>query len=251
MKFRFLFFIILVFLIGNSHYYLFAQNNKAFDSDTSNKINKFDTSIVELRVNKRAIDSLLEEGNFEYYLVEPEEESLISQFRRWLINKIFRNLFVGEIDLVKIIVYSAFIILIGFLLYRLLTGSKSAMFFAGNEEKNKIKIGTKEELHRTNYDELLQKALSKEDYSEAVIILFHKALSLLSINELIKWRKDKTNYDYLYEIEQIEIKDRFRTISYYFAYVFYGKFIIDRKLYRKINQAFDKFFSSIIVKENV
>ena len=96
-----------------------------------------------------------------------------------------------------------------------------------------------------NFDELIDKAIAKRDYALAVRLLYQKSLLLLKNHELIIYKQDKTNYDYLHELANHPSASYFDRLTYFHEYIDYGQFDIDELRFKKIRSVFLQFEESL------
>ena len=62
----------------------------------------------------------------------------------------------------------------------------------------------------------LQKALAEQQFAYAVRVLFLMVLKDFSQREIIIWKRNKTNRDYLFEIRERELARSFRQMAHAF-----------------------------------
>ncbi len=94
-------------------------------------------------------------------------------------------------------------------------------------------------------NKLLKRALKNEDYALAVRYYYLKILQELQHKKYIKYDRDKTNSDYLFELEEEKMRKRFSYISYVYDYVWYGKFAIDEAKFKTIASKYNDFLDRI------
>ena len=70
-------------------------------------------------------------------------------------------------------------------------------------------------------------------------------LKKLSERNIIEWHVDKTNTDYLYEIQSKELKDNFQYLSYLYNYIWYGEFEMNDITFNQAQKAFEKTLQSL------
>ncbi|WP_443937521.1 DUF4129 domain-containing protein [Pedobacter sp. MW01-1-1] len=102
-----------------------------------------------------------------------------------------------------------------------------------------------ENIHEIDYDKELQSLLSQGEYRLAIRLLYLRTLKQLSDADIIHWQIDKTNYHYLSEINQPELKEAFASLTLKFDYVWYGNFAVDKESFEPINQSFNQFNTKI------
>ncbi len=104
-------------------------------------------------------------------------------------------------DIVSILFWTVIIALIvAALVYLIWLLSKSNSNYISQEESDNIINQIEENLIAANLDELINKAVQAGNWELAVKLNYFKVLKTLVVKELIKYRKDKSNKEYLYEI---------------------------------------------------
>jgi Domain of unknown function (DUF4129) len=102
-----------------------------------------------------------------------------------------------------------------------------------------------ENIHEIDYEQELQRLVAERKFRLAVRLLYLRALKKLSDAEIINWQPDKTNYNYLMEIDKPELRNDFSKLTIQFDYIWYGDFPIDEVKFEPINQSFNQFNSQI------
>ncbi|WP_431293586.1 DUF4129 domain-containing protein [Pedobacter sp. P26] len=102
-----------------------------------------------------------------------------------------------------------------------------------------------ENIHEIDYEQELQRLVAERKFRLAVRLLYLRALKKLSDAEIINWQPDKTNYNYLMEIDKPELRNDFSKLTLQFDYIWYGDFPIDEVKFEPINQSFNQFNSQI------
>jgi len=122
-------------------------------------------------------------------------------------------------------------------------------FFLPNK-KNKEKHWSElknlnENIHVADLDHLLMKALDEKNFKLAIRIYYLIIIKELSLRDMILWKKDKTNREYLREMQMNEHYSIFRKATNTFERVWYGERIIDEEDYQKINPVFKELIKRI------
>ena len=82
--------------------------------------------------------------------------------------------------------------------------------FQSKSATNKVHFMTKDEdIHEINFEEKITKLVDQKNYKEAIRLSYLRILKQLTDKELIVWKVDKTNLDYVDEIEDNEMKVAF------------------------------------------
>jgi len=80
-----------------------------------------------------------------------------------------------------------------------------------------------ERIHESDLDRFIREALEKENYPMAVRLYYLAIIKELSLKKWIKWKKDKTNRDYIRELSTTDWYPNFRNVTTLFEKVWYGK----------------------------
>lgn len=102
-----------------------------------------------------------------------------------------------------------------------------------------------ENIHEIDYEQELKRLVAERKFRLAVRLLYLRALKKLSDAEIINWQPDKTNYNYLMEIDKPELRNDFSKLTLQFDYIWYGDFPIDEVKFEPINQSFNQFNNQI------
>ena len=103
-----------------------------------------------------------------------------------------------------------------------------------------------EDIHELNLEALLQQAIANKDFRLAIRYYYLTTLKGLSNKQIIDYHKDKTNSEYLFEIENTQTRTEFSYLSYVYAYVWYGKFPVDENSFEKAQNKYQSFLNSIV-----
>jgi hypothetical protein len=98
-----------------------------------------------------------------------------------------------------------------------------------------------ENIYAIDLDAEIEKAVGQQNYRFAVRLLYLKSLRQLADAGLIHWEINKTNAIYIDELANAEQRIAFKMLTRQFEYVWYGEFIIDAHIFKKINTLFSNF----------
>ena len=101
-----------------------------------------------------------------------------------------------------------------------------------------------ENIHEIDFEGEIEKAIAVHNYRYAVRLLYLRSLKQLSDNGLINWQINKTNTNYVYELTNTEQREAFKRLTLQFEYVWYGDFLINGEIFKRINALFSTFKSS-------
>ncbi len=95
----------------------------------------------------------------------------------------------------------------------------------------------------------LSTAIDREEqngaYRAAIRLQFLKVLSGLFDRKLIGYAREKTNYDYAYEIQNVLVRKGFIDLTQCYNYIWYGQHEIDQKEYLLLRNQFETFHTCI------
>ena len=138
--------------------------------------------------------------------------------------------------------------IIGFVVYLIVRAilNKESMWIFGRARKAiSIHDINEENIHQMDFSQLIEETKKQENYRLAVRYYFLWLLKKLSAREIIDWHRDKTNSDYLYEINNAALRKDFEYLTYVYDYSWYGEFPLDDRAFAKAEKAFQKTFNTI------
>jgi hypothetical protein len=97
-----------------------------------------------------------------------------------------------------------------------------------------------EDIFAINYQKEIDQAVKMENYRLAVRLMFLRLLKTMSEKNVIQYRQEKTNLDYLLDTHQRPFyKDFFKVVRNY-EYSWYGLFEVNRDGYSMISKDFEQ-----------
>lgn len=78
-------------------------------------------------------------------------------------------------------------------------------------------------IYESDLDRFIREALEKENYTQAVRLYYLAIIKELSLKKWVRWKKDKTNRDYIRELSNTSFQHGFRNVTNVFERVWYGK----------------------------
>jgi hypothetical protein len=147
---------------------------------------------------------------------------------------------------VKFIFVGIILLLLAFLLFKIFSNRLSNKKVVTH--KNIVSIEDIEDLHlvpESELERLLREALERKDFNEAIRIYYVFIIRELSEKELIGWKKEKTNRDYLAELRPTQHYALFKELTLLFERVWYGDVLLAEPDYTRISPRFKTFADSI------
>ncbi|WP_034228346.1 DUF4129 domain-containing protein [Aquimarina pacifica] len=189
------------------------------------------------------------DSEFDYDTVEGETQNFLARFINWIFKGMQNMLGVDIspelISLIENLIYILLIIGAVYVVIRILAGKDAVSLF---RKKNTLVAPisiTEEHIENIDLNELISKALANNDYRLAVRYMYLKALQELSKANVIAYHFEKTNSDYLREINDTSIKQNFNRVSYLYDYIWYGEFELDKNGYQSAKTSFDQLNAKI------
>jgi hypothetical protein len=198
-------------------------------------------------------DAGIEQSNLDRYLndrkydysQEPGSRSWWDRFRNWInyqLGRFFNWLFGEEkagaylATFFRILPY-LFIAIIIFLIARFFLKVDKRQFANNAGSKNLVALSEEERImQEEDIQALIAEALAAQDYRLAVRYQFILCLKLLKEGEWIQWQPQKTNRDYVQELENPELQSLLQQAVRVYDYIWYGEFPLNESGYQKVLQ---------------
>jgi len=98
-----------------------------------------------------------------------------------------------------------------------------------------------ENIFDINYQREIEKAVNARDYRLAVRLMFLRLLKQLSQKKIIEYKQERTNLDYLSQLNSTGYYNDFFRLTRNYEYVWYGKFDVSRETFGVIKNQFENF----------
>ncbi|WP_439131036.1 hypothetical protein [Polaribacter sp.] len=135
-----------------------------------------------------------------------------------------------------------------FVILKVLLGSDFNIFKSNtsSQQLSDKLIYEDEDIQELNLDALLHQAISNKEFRLAIRYYFLSTLKTLSKKELIDYHKDKTNAEYVLEIENATTRKEFSYLLYVYSYVWYGEFPVDETNFNVAQNKYQSFLKSLV-----
>lgn len=207
----------------------FAQDNTISDENTAPYYQKQD-------ITKEDLKQYTNNDDFNYEETVADEDSLWVKFKRWVISLLMRLLsFFFGMDaasgilwfIIRVVPYIILAVLI-FLLLRVFLKMNSRNLLYGEQKKSEILFTDEEQIIKNeDINALITEAVKQQDYRLAIRYYYLLAIKELSQHNIIEWQQQKTNKDYIKEIQTNTLQTQFEKITRIYDYVWYGEFEVD------------------------
>jgi hypothetical protein len=140
--------------------------------------------------------------------------------------------------LIWVVIFAVFAI--GLAIY--LGGSNVGLFRKKNvKTANAGEEEITEDIFAINYQKEIDKAAAQGNYRLAIRLMFLRLLKNMSEKNIIRYKQDKTNLDYLMELHPTNYYNSFFRVTRNYEYSWYGQFNVSEDAYKLIRSDFDQF----------
>lgn len=211
---------------------------------------KYDTATLEIqKISEDELQGFRHDPKFDYEIVNTDP-SWWDDFKTWA-NNLFLRFFewifgveeaAGMLAIfLRIIPYLLLFTLL-FVLIKFFLAVNSRAPLHGQYDKAFVSLSDEEHIIKNeDIEELIKRALVDKNFRLAIRYYYLFILQLMSEKEIIHWETQKTNHDYLSELEKPDLKRPFSKITRLYDYIWYGDFPIDEQKYQRAVVAFTTF----------
>lgn len=143
------------------------------------------------------------------------------------------------------------LVALAYIIYRLLSHGKQPLFREDQDKGGAPSDWIEKKLMDINLETNLERTLAEKDYAMAIRYLHLINLKALAQSGQIEWDYKKTNHDFLYELNNEQLKKAFGETIRIFEYVWYGGFVISEEDFAKYRRIFEAFKAKISKKKNL
>ncbi|MGY5351814.1 hypothetical protein ACXGQW_04505 [Wenyingzhuangia sp. IMCC45533] len=178
------------------------------------------------------------------YVYEVQEPSFMIQLKKWLLDALIRllnNIGVSSPNLkyFSTFFYIVIALIAIYIIVKMILKNESQWIFRKKRKDNSLIYETEiENIEKANFSELVRSSVTNKDFRLATKYYYLWVLQKLSERGLIELNNLKTNADYQLEIEDSQHITLFKSVSYYYNYVWYGEFAIDETSFDKIKETY-------------
>jgi hypothetical protein len=224
-----------------------SLTSKSILINTKNSSIQYDSSTVNVRsVDFTKTKAYLKDKDFRYFEDPKFTMTLWERFMDWLYRQFAKltqyELYGTAWDILIYILIALAVIAILFGIYK----SEVKTLFFSNKNINGLNASeTMEDIHSIDYEKLIEDAISNNNYRYAIRLNYLRTLKILSDNGIINWKSDKTNREFIREINQTILKSKFENITTDFEAIWYGGFEINYSAYINLKDNYSDFNSSL------
>jgi hypothetical protein len=104
-------------------------------------------------------------------------------------------------------------------------------------------------IYESDLERYIREAVEQKNYTLAVRLYYLAIIKELSLNKVIRWKKDKTNKDYIREMRKTNSFQAFREATRVFERVWYGQGGLTEPDYQKIKPQFEALIKAAEARE--
>jgi hypothetical protein len=97
-----------------------------------------------------------------------------------------------------------------------------------------------EDIFAINYQKEIDRAAQQGNYRLAIRLMFLRLLKNMSEKNIINYKQDKTNLDYLLQLQPTNYYNSFFRVTRDYEYTWYGQFEVGEEAYNIIKKDFDQ-----------
>lgn len=216
---------------------------------------KKDTSVIqkksfseEAMKNYRSSDDFVYNEDYSFTSALDKLFDTLKRYFIWLLEKLFGPLFAKNVfDALPsrdIVIYTITFVLIG-LIILFFYKSKLRFLFYKKSKKSSSTAFIEENIHEIDFQTEILLAEDQQKFRLAIRLQFLSLLKQLDIINFIQWESQKTNREYIQELNDESIRSDFEELVSIFEYVWYGEFTPNIEQYKKAVVKFSQFRSTI------
>ena len=215
---------------------------------------KYDTSEIKQRkFDADKLDTYKSDKDFNYE-VKKREVTLLERVFDWfkrMLSKTLSWIFgvekaMGILAVIAKILPYIIAVIVLFLLLKFFLKVTINGIVSGKTNKAVVNLSDEAALIKNqDLSILIQKAIEQKNYRLAIRYYYLLALQKLSKHDFIEWQQEKTNEDYIKEIKQELLKNKFTSSTYLYDFVWYGNFDINELEFAKAETEFNELIKLI------
>ncbi|SEA05791.1 DUF4129 domain-containing protein [Bizionia paragorgiae] len=204
--------------------------------------------IQQQNITESDLETYKNDKNFDYTEVDTSDNWFV-KLKRWFRNLLFKvmeYLFgnVAASGIVKfifqVVPYIILAILV-FLLIKFFLKVNARNIIQGKQNKPEFEFTDEEHIIKNeDINALITRAIEQNNYRLAIRYYYLLALKELTDHNVIKWEQDKTNADYINEIENKTLQTNFKQATKIYDYVWYGEFTVDAIKFESLKKPFNQ-----------
>lgn len=231
--FRHIFHLLLLVIPVFSGITLFASIKPIVDS----------SDVVIRQPDQKFLDSYRSQKEF-IYAPAPLQTNFLKQLWIYLLNKIEEWIsFSKAIPLIfRILIWG----LVIFFVFIAITQTRLYhLFYSDNEIESTSYNISKSDEEIVDYDEAIGQFKARQQFRDAIRVFYLKVINGLFTHGYLQFSKEKTNFDYLHDLTNDDLKSQFSAITSIYNHVWYGDVEINEDQFLRLSSSFQSFYTTI------
>lgn len=222
-------FVIILFFTGSI--FCIAQKNLQRDS----------SAVVVRSFNYQQLQEFKKDKDFQYDHLSEPQKSLWEKFWNWFWRKVFKIMRTksGRTTVWTILIGLGTAAIVFFIIK--VMGMSNGGLFARQAENNLPYRAETEDINRISFDDAIEKAIAERNFRMATRLLYLQSLKRLSDKGYIEWNLNKTNSDYIIEVNGRPWQSLFKKLTYSFEYTWYGEMNVANNEFQHLQVQFQQF----------
>ncbi|MCG8604702.1 DUF4129 domain-containing protein, partial [bacterium] len=182
-----------------------------------------------------------EDDAFNYNQTPDKVDTIVDRVKLWFWKMLRRIPFNGFFLFWKILPYLILTFAVAFVVSRLMKTDIKGLFYRSGTTAKLEFSEVEEDIHEMDFRRLIDEAVAQKKFRRAVRLFYLSILKELTDKELISWKIEKTNHDYLNELDRPELRRPFAGLTDLFEYVWYGNVSLDNERFENAAEKFKSF----------
>ena len=225
----------------------FSQDDYTEESESTYEYVEHGTNTVETRRFNKELNSVYNGPEFQYKEVKKDKEEK-KEIKPREKDQFSLDFFKALTDFLSTVFpYLLALIVVIIIVKSVLAGNTDFWRFKKQKITKSaiVKEEIEENIEETDFEKLLKLAISNKDYRKATRYYYLLLLKQMNEKELINYHKDKTNSEYIFDLEKVELRKHFSYLLYIYDYVWYGEFNVNETNFVTIENEYQSFLKKI------
>lgn len=229
------------------------QSQSVTDTVVKKELQYDDSKITPIQFEENLVEEYKKDDEFDYVEFDAPDNwwtrfndwlsDLWNSFKRWLTGGKEVGGFLEF--LIEALPYILILTLLIFFIWLFTKVDISGSPLLGKTPSKVILSDEQEIIENQNIEKLIAAAVEEKNYRLAVRYYYLLILQSLSKKEIIDWKNEKTNHDYIQEISEASLKKDFSNVTRIYDFIWYGSFAVDEIAFAKAEKEFKNLNSSI------
>lgn len=186
--------------------------------------------------------------DYQYSRDAPPPENPLARFWEWLWRKIGK--FLSSKAYQNVWQYVVLILIAGVVIYLLMKAEVLGFLFPKRAQSGQLDYeNLAEDIHAIDFNTAVDEAVSQRNYRLAVRLLYLQTLKRLTDADRIRYKPEKTNRQYVYELGNSPLQADFEGLTRQFEFIWYGDFPVDEVQFGAIHQQFLSFNRPLVSQQ--